>query len=99
MEIQKHRDNINRENGCHLSAIWKPLLQVPPPPLNQLFRRNALVLYKPGIQRYTSNFLEKRTLKKKAQQPSRTHFPRRHHPQTTSDQIPGVGWGSYWIPE
>ncbi|GJQ69571.1 hypothetical protein Trydic_g6667 [Trypoxylus dichotomus] len=27
MEIHKHSDNINRENGYYLSAIWKPLLR------------------------------------------------------------------------
>ncbi|GJQ69826.1 hypothetical protein Trydic_g4868 [Trypoxylus dichotomus] len=30
MEIRKQPGNINRENGYHLSAIWKPLLQVLP---------------------------------------------------------------------
>ncbi|GJQ83305.1 hypothetical protein Trydic_g8896 [Trypoxylus dichotomus] len=45
MEIQNHLDNINREDGYHLPAMWK--------------RPAASVLYKPDTQRYTSDTVPK----------------------------------------
>ncbi|GJQ75297.1 hypothetical protein Trydic_g23484 [Trypoxylus dichotomus] len=45
MQVQKHPD-INREDGYHLSAIWKPLLQAPSPSNQLTVQARALAALK-----------------------------------------------------
>ncbi|GJQ88730.1 hypothetical protein Trydic_g13385, partial [Trypoxylus dichotomus] len=74
------------------------LRKIPGHPDNRLLSQNSSRHFaglvckvenrRPSSEKHDRGFLEKRAPKKRARQPSQTHFPRRHHPLVTSDQVP-----------